>query len=397
MVASLELAGAIRSPVVRDAFLAVRREVFVPEIVARRGLEAIYQPDAVLATATDERGVAISSSSAPNIMAPMLEALELRPGLTVLEVGAGTGYNAALLKEAVSDQGRVTSIDVTPAFADRARQALAAAGYRCDVVVGDGRDGWPQAAPFDRIVVTASSDRVERAWCDQLLDGGLVEVPLRLATGFGLGAVVTFRREGHRLRSTSSVAGGFMPLRDPDESGAEEPGAPDPPQGSLRAVASGSPPTLLASLEGDSVAGLSPAASHRALAALLGPSRRRRTLPPAQASGLSVFVTMSGLRRLVCCSVGGRWGVGVLAANGKGLAAVTRRPGTAGWIESWGDEGAERALATQVRRWERLGRPGLDELLLTVDFGPEEATDGWRRVRTGDSVLTIDWSAASRH
>ena len=90
MVAALEHAGVVRSPSVRRAFLAVPRELFVPELVARDGLAAIYRPDEALATATDSRGMAISSSSAPMIMAPMLEALQLRPGHSVLEVGVGS-------------------------------------------------------------------------------------------------------------------------------------------------------------------------------------------------------------------------------------------------------------------------------------------------------------------
>ena len=101
MVASLEASGAIRSEPVRDAFLAVPREHFVPELAKRDGLAAIYRPDVALTTATDNRGVAISSSSAPAIMAPMLEALQLDPGHRVLEIGAGTGYNATLVKPIV--------------------------------------------------------------------------------------------------------------------------------------------------------------------------------------------------------------------------------------------------------------------------------------------------------
>jgi protein-L-isoaspartate(D-aspartate) O-methyltransferase len=84
MVATLERTGAVRTRSVRRAFLAVPRELFVPEIVARDGLAAIYRPELALATATDSRGMAISSSSAPMIMAPMLEALHLHPGPGVL-------------------------------------------------------------------------------------------------------------------------------------------------------------------------------------------------------------------------------------------------------------------------------------------------------------------------
>ena len=123
MVASLEASGAIRSEPVRDAFLAVHREHFVPELAKRDGLAAIYRPDVALTTATDNRGVAISSSSAPAIMAPMLEALQLDPGHRVLEIGAGTGYNAALVKPLVGPRGRVTTVDLEAAFARRARQS----------------------------------------------------------------------------------------------------------------------------------------------------------------------------------------------------------------------------------------------------------------------------------
>ena len=91
MVDKLEMARAIRTAAVSAAFEAVPRELFVPEIAARDGLDAGYEPASALITARDERGTLISSSSAPSIMAPMQEQLELREGLRVLEVGAGTG------------------------------------------------------------------------------------------------------------------------------------------------------------------------------------------------------------------------------------------------------------------------------------------------------------------
>jgi protein-L-isoaspartate(D-aspartate) O-methyltransferase len=87
MVASLEASGAIRSKTVRDTLLAVAREQVVPQLAARDGLAAIYRPEVAPTTATDNRGVAVSSSSAPAIMAPMLEALALEPGQRVLEEG----------------------------------------------------------------------------------------------------------------------------------------------------------------------------------------------------------------------------------------------------------------------------------------------------------------------
>src|SRR5580658_6247949 len=116
MVDSLDRMGATRSRSVRHAFRAVPRELFVPEIAARDGLAGIYRPEVALATATDSRGIPISSSSAPAIMALMLEDLDLHSGHRILEIGAGTGYNAALLKSLVGPQGRVSSVDIEPSF-----------------------------------------------------------------------------------------------------------------------------------------------------------------------------------------------------------------------------------------------------------------------------------------
>lgn len=218
MVTALERVGAVRSTPVRRAFQAIPREMFVPEIVTRDGLPAIYRPDLALATALDRRGRAISSSSAPSIMGLMLEALELSPGHRVLEVGAGTGYNAALLKYLVGDGGRVTSIDIESSFARRGKRALAEAGFTCRIVVGDGREGWSRGAPYDRIMVTAASSALPQAWRDQLADGGLIELPLRVTSRFTPQLVVTLRREGRILRSVAVLSGMFMGLRDAEGS-----------------------------------------------------------------------------------------------------------------------------------------------------------------------------------
>jgi protein-L-isoaspartate(D-aspartate) O-methyltransferase len=133
-------------------------------------------------TLKDEHGAALSSSSQPGIMAQMLEHLHLMPGLQVLEIGAGTGYNAALLGELVGPHGRVVTLDVDATVAARARQQLASGGHRAEVVVGDGIEGWRAAAPFDRIV-TATPPLIPKAWLEQLRPGGLLEVPMMLGRG----------------------------------------------------------------------------------------------------------------------------------------------------------------------------------------------------------------------
>ena len=114
----------------------------------------------------------------------------------------------------------MTTVDLEAAFARRARQSVAAAGYAARVVVGDGRAGWVQGAPYDRVIVTASAGEVYRPWLDQLVEGGLIEMPLRLARGLSYQVVATFERHGELLSSTTAMTGFFMPLRGaaPDKS-----------------------------------------------------------------------------------------------------------------------------------------------------------------------------------
>ena len=183
LVHELEERALIRSDAVREAFLAVPRERFVHDFATHEGVEAVYRDEAI-PTKFDPRGFAISSSSQPAIMAEMLEQMRLAPGMRVLEIGAGTGYNAALLAEIVGRRGVVTTIDVDPQIAHAARVSLRRGNHRVRVVVGDGRGGFAARAPYDRIIVTASAETVPRPWFDQLEDGGMLEVPLRLtATG----------------------------------------------------------------------------------------------------------------------------------------------------------------------------------------------------------------------
>ena len=173
-------------------------------------MEAAYRNEAILTKQT-EGGHGLSSVSQPSIMAIMLEHLRLEPGQHVLEVGAGTGYNAALLRHIVGLDGRVLTVDVDPETAGRARKAP-------EGNPGQGRHrrrtrGSRAGAPYDRIIVTASHDEVPRAWLEQLRPGGLVEAPLRLRGSDSFQLIPTLRREGDRFRSVSVVVGGFMPLR----------------------------------------------------------------------------------------------------------------------------------------------------------------------------------------
>jgi protein-L-isoaspartate(D-aspartate) O-methyltransferase len=209
----LRRAGTLTDSFVERAFLSVPRELFVAAVAARQGLEAVYRDDA-LVIKRDALGRPASSSSQPSIMAAMLEQLEVRPGQRVLEVGAGSGYNAALLSSLVGPGGRVVSVELDEEVARAARAALARGGYPVQVATADGRQGWAAAAPFDRIIVTASTDDIPRAWFDQLAVDGRLVLPLRFSRRWFLPqAVVALRRTALGLESVAVVPGAFMVLR----------------------------------------------------------------------------------------------------------------------------------------------------------------------------------------
>jgi protein-L-isoaspartate(D-aspartate) O-methyltransferase len=207
LVASLETSGTLRDDRVAAAFRAVLRHHFLPA----HPLKDVYEDTAIM-TKFGERGVAVSSSSQPAIMAIMLEQLQVEAGQHVLEVGAGTGYNAALLACLVGSEGRVVTIDFDEDLCTSARAHLGAAGVPgVEVHHADGADGWPQRAPYERLIVTASADDLSPAWLDQLQEGGRLVIPLSLAGPIQLS--VAFVRRGSRLVSESLSFCGFMPLR----------------------------------------------------------------------------------------------------------------------------------------------------------------------------------------
>src|SRR3984893_11957908 len=132
LIDELAAAGAVRSPTVEAALRAVPRHLFLPDVP----LEEVYRDQAIVTKRVD--GIRVSSSSQPAIMAIMLEQLDVRPGQRVLEIGAGTGYNAALLAHLVGPTGRVVTVDIDDDIVAAARQHLDAAGCeRVQVVCGD--------------------------------------------------------------------------------------------------------------------------------------------------------------------------------------------------------------------------------------------------------------------
>jgi protein-L-isoaspartate(D-aspartate) O-methyltransferase len=179
--------------------------------------------------------VPVSSSSQPSLMAQMLEEMNLSPGLRVLEVGAGTGYNAALLAHVVGP-GNVHAIDVDRQILAEAWDHLRSFADRgIKLVNADGRHGYAEAAPYDRIMVTAATPDLEPAWLEQLAPGGLLSAPLALAPGLAFivrGTVDNGTFDGSLLRAAY-----FMPLRAEGGSGTSSDTSPvDMPEGELATV-----------------------------------------------------------------------------------------------------------------------------------------------------------------
>ena len=222
----------------RAAFLAVPREVFIPEVIwryvgddlvpLRRGeepaewLARAYGPHYVVTQVDDGspagphgRGrVPTSSASRPDIVAMMLAAGQIEPGMRVLEIGTGTGYTAALLAHYLGARN-VTSIEVDPTLATLARAALERAGYgEVTVVTGDGARGCPEAAPFDRVLSTVAAPRVPYAWVAQTRPGGLVVTPWNSAYKPAGLLSLTVGTEGTAIGGLVDTTISFMPLRD---------------------------------------------------------------------------------------------------------------------------------------------------------------------------------------
>lgn len=363
MAAGLRANGRPVSKRVQDAFANVPRHLFVPEVG-----EANAYRDEAFVLKCDPDGVPVSSSSQPAMMAIMLEQLELEPGQRVLEIGTGSGYNAAVMAMVTAPGGSVTTVDIDAELVSRARASLAAAGVdTVQVICADGGFGAPDQAPFDRVIVTAGAWDVAPAWLDQLTPAGRLVLPLSVC---GLELSVALEPWDGCWVSTSACRCGFVGML----------GAFARPQLALRL---GGPDVLVVQVSDDV-----PVDADAVRRALAGPFAEvdtgLRIGDGAELSDLDMWLTLTepDLCRLSVLRPAARMpgellplggiATNVTDARAVGVAALVPggpslgRPGVR--VRGYGPGGEVLAgyLAGRAMTWAELGRPRADEVELRV-------------------------------
>ncbi|MEU2292310.1 methyltransferase, FxLD system [Streptomyces bacillaris] len=210
VVDELRAGGDISSSEIEAVMRKVPRHAFIPDAP----LDKAYDTYAAVITKTDEHGVQLSSVSAPQIQAMMLEQAQVKPGMRVLEIGSG-GLNAAYLAELVGEHGEVVTVDIDPVVTERAHRLLDEHGYdRVRVLTADAAEPIPELGEVDVVMVTAGAWDIAPAWTAQLKQGGRLVVPLRMR---GLTRSVAFTQipgeHGPYLESVSALICGFVPMQ----------------------------------------------------------------------------------------------------------------------------------------------------------------------------------------
>ncbi|MCC5805627.1 MAG: protein-L-isoaspartate(D-aspartate) O-methyltransferase [Opitutales bacterium] len=192
----------VRDPEVLRAMRDVKRHLFVP--------------DRVTGHAYDDRPLPIGygqTISQPYIVAFMTEVIEPKPDFRVLEIGAGSGYQAAVLAEIVD---HVYTVEIVPELAEWAESRLQLAGYEnVSVKHADGYHGWEEHAPFDAIVVTAASPHIPPPLIEQLKDGGRMIIPV--GSPFRTQQLVLVEKRGERTRTRNILPVQFVPFTRAEE------------------------------------------------------------------------------------------------------------------------------------------------------------------------------------
>jgi protein-L-isoaspartate(D-aspartate) O-methyltransferase len=345
-----------------DAFARVPRHLFLPGVA----LDRVYADDAVVTH--DVGGIPTSSSSQPSLMARMIDLLDVRPGARVLEIGTGTGYNAAVL---AALGAAVTTVELQPDVAEAAVGHLRAAGVEIvgdgaaaapgtvRVVRGDGAE--PPEGTYDRAMVTAGCWGLPARVTEALADGGILVAPLRVN---GVELVYALRRAGDTLRGDGGLPCGFMPLRGGDERPWRWP------------LGGGGTATADADLgdEGRGALDRLLATPGRQVEDPLGLREGEHALDALLWLGLRGDPLISLARPPAADRPAWTLALDVLPASLL-VIALTPTFGTVGEAALHGSEGALRTCAAAMDAWRRAGAPGPDALRITVETPGDRA--GW--------------------
>src|SRR3989344_4727832 len=201
LISYWQKSGIIRDRKVLEAFREVRRELFVPSNLAEDAYSDVALPIGY--------GQTISQ---PSTVAAMTQALALKAGMRVLEIGTGSGYQAALLACIVGSRGRIFTTEIIPELVSLARKNLARAKIRnVHILQVDGSEGYPREAPFDRIIFTAATPKVPLHLLPQLKDGGILLAPV--GSIFGQHMIRVRKLAGGKREEENLGEYIFVPLR----------------------------------------------------------------------------------------------------------------------------------------------------------------------------------------
>jgi len=337
--------------------------------------ELAYADEPVV-TKTDPEGNPVSSASQPALVATMLDSLDLSPGQRVLEIGAGTGYNAALLRYLTGPDGTVVSLDIDQDIVDQARANLTDAGYPdVTVVCADGALGYPPLAPYQRLTATVGISDLAPAWLEQVTDDALLLVPLDVR---GIDLLVAFTRSAAHWASRSVAPCGFIRMRGALADTSRTIKLTGTVHLQVAEAAGTDAHALAAAFAGPSATFAGPSATARGEVLLSGSWdfwKLRAWLATADARYCTVGESLRPGRRPVLTQplAGGQaWRSTIGLISDDSLAVLTRADGIA---TGYGPAGAELAadLAGLVRYWHDAGRPGTAGL--HVDAYPRSGAD----------------------
>ena len=361
LVEELVSQGAITSKPVRQAFAEVPRHLFVPRV----DIATAYSDQPIFIRW--DAGVPISSSSQPKMMALMMEQLGLEPDSRVLEIGAGTGYNAAILAHVAGEKGSVITMDIDQDIVDEAAGNLSETGYgHVKAVCGDGFEGFPEGGPYDRIIATVGAYDVSPHWVDQLKEGGVIVVPLWFR-GFCL-SVALEKRDGE-LRGLSVTPCLFIPLRGVGQPTEQFFPVGDPPDEYLE---------MTIGLDRDDPAfrqDLRHLFSQDASLRDAGRSLEGQFHTLDIFSGLVMFLTVDPRVFIVysasLSSLFREFGYGLIDLGSMSAAVISASDPER--VVVYGNDTAYSSLIALLDRWDRLGRPPITDLHVRALFDPPES------------------------